>query len=258
MRIRNLIPYPGESFFEYAKRMKYGVLRRIVPSIREKHRLESMIGPEGYWEKIQKYQFNLMTEMGLKPHHTFMDIGCGPLPGGLVFIPYLQTGHYVGIDIRKESIAEAHIQLAKAGFADRNPFLAVSSTFGQEELGDRKFDYIWASQILYHLSDEMIEACLESVAAHMKPDSRFYGDIIGCPANRIQPDSHWHEFSFFLHSPDFLEALGGKCGLKMTNLGKIEDYGYPSTIGLKTNILLEFRKDLITHDVSETCSESHC
>jgi len=241
MRIRNLISCPGESFPEYVRRMKYGVLRRIVPSIREKHRLELMIGPVGYWEQIQKYHFNLMIEMGLKPHHTLMDIGCGPLSGGLVFIPYLQPGHYVGIDIRKESIAEAHIQLAKAGLADRNPFLAVSNTFGREELGDRKFDYIWASQILYHLENEKIKDCFESVAARMKSGSRFYGDIIGYP-NKVGPDSYWHEFSFFLHTPDFLEALGERHGLKMTNLGKIEDYGYPSTLSLKTNDLLEFQK----------------
>lgn len=228
--------------FNYVQQMKYGVLRRIRSSIRERHRLEMMVGPVGYWEQIQRYQIALLKRMGLKSHHTLLDIGCGPLSGGLAFIPYLRPGHYAGIDVRKESIAEAHIQLAKTGLVDMNPFLAVSSMFGRDELGDRKFDYIWASQVMYHLDDEMIEACFENVAARMKPGSRFYGDIIGHP-NRVRPDSSWREFSFFLHSPDFLDALGEKYGLKMTNLGKIEAYGYPSRVDLKTNNMLEFRKN---------------
>ena len=234
-------PKPEESLSDYIRRVRYAVLRRIVPSIRERRRLEWMSGPIGYWEQNQKYQFNFLRKMGLEPHHTLLCIGCGPLSGGLAFIPYLQPGHYVGIDIRKEAIEEAHLQLVKAGLVDKNPSLVVSSTFGRDELGDRKFDYIWASQVLYHLSDEKIRACFEQVSTRMKPHSKFYGDIIGYP-NKVRPDSYWHEFSFFLHSPDFLKAVGENYGLKMTNLGKIEDYDYPKKTALKTNNMLEFRK----------------
>lgn len=240
MKMKSLIPRSEESFFEYAERMKRGVLCRIVPSMRERRRLEAMIGPVGYWEQIQKYHFNFLTGMGLKPYHTFLDIGCGPLPTGLVLIPYLQPGYYVGIDIRKESIAEAHIQLVKAGLAEKNPLLVVSGTFGRDELGDRKFDYIWASHILCHLDGEEIKVCFEQVSTCMKPDSKFYCDIIGYP-NKVTPELRWFEFSFFVHSTNFLETLGRKYGWEMINLGKIEDHGYPVDWGMKTNNMLEFR-----------------
>lgn len=175
--VRSIIPKPGESTIDYLRRMKYGMLRRIVPSVREKHRLAQMVGPVRYWEQIQRYHFSFLTKMGLQPHHTFLDIGCGPLSGGLVLIPYLQSGNYVGIDIRKTSIAEAYVQIAKSDLVMKNPSLVVSDSFGRHELGDRKFDYIWASQVLYHLDNEKIKTCLEQISHRMKPGSRFYGDI---------------------------------------------------------------------------------
>jgi len=217
-----------------------GLKRRLFPSIRERYRLECLTGPIGYWDEIQKYQFDFLRKMGLKPHHAILDIGCGPLSGGLSLIPYLQPGRYVGIDVRKEPISEAHNLVAKTGLADRNPLLLVSTTFGRDELGDMRFDYIWASQILYHLDETKLDACFEQVAARMKEGSRFYGDIIGTP-NKVKPESRWNGFEFHLHSIDTISALAGKHRLAVKHLGKLLDCGYPDKIALKTSDMLELR-----------------
>jgi len=234
-----------ESFSDYIGRVKYGLLRRIVPSLREQHRLGTLVGPARYWKQIQKYQFNFLTGMGLKPHHTFLDIGCGPLSAGLALIPYLQQGNYVGIDVREKSIAEAHVQVAKAGLAGKNPLLVVSRTFGRDELSNGcKFDYIWASQIFYHLDDKKLEDCFEQVSVRMKVDSKFYADILGYP-NKVwdSPDLKWFEFNFYLHSLEALKDLAENYGLEMTCLGEIQEYGYPQGAGgLKHNKMLEFHR----------------
>jgi len=133
------------------------------------------------------------------------------------------------------------VQLAKAGLAHKNPYLAVSNTFGREELGDRTFDYIWASQIMYHFDNATMEAFLERIASYMVADSRFYGDIIGYP-NEVGPHSYWKQFSFYLHELEYLEEVGRRHGLTMKNVGAIEAFGYPKEIALRTNTLLEFRK----------------
>lgn len=239
--LRKIIPQKLRPYFDPIRKAWHGALRMVVPSVREQYRLDRMIGPLGYWKEMQEYQLNLLKKMGLKPYHTLLDIGCGPLSGGLAFIPYLDSGHYVGIDIRSNSIAEAHIQVAKAGLADKTPFLAVSSTFGRNELGDLKFDYVWASQIMYHFDPEKIESCLEQVSARLKPDAKFYADIISTP-NMVTPDKRWFEFSFYFHSLEHLNTLSKKHGLTMSNLGKIEEFGYPVDWGFKLNYLLEFRK----------------
>ena len=241
----SILKQKNESFTDYISRVKYGVLRRVVPSLREQHRLGEMVGPARYWSELQTFQFNFLKKMGLKPHHTLLDIGCGPLSGGLVFIPYLESEKYVGVDIRPGAIAEAHIQVAKAGLADKNPLLLVSESFGRDEMGcERKFDYIWMTQLFCHLNENVLNNCLKTVADYMTSDSRFYGDILGYP-NEVweKPGLKWQEFTFYLHSLESIESVAEKYGLKVTCLGEIEKYGYPVGVGgLKNNKMLEFRR----------------
>lgn len=222
-------------------RQKWFALKRLLfPAVREQYRLDRLTGPIGYWDAIQRYQLGFLVGRGLEPHHTFLDIGCGPLSGGLTLIPYLQPGHYVGIDVREEPIAEAYRQLVKAGLVGKNPLLAVSSTFGRDELDGWTFDYIWASQVLYHLDEDGIDACFEQAASRMNGDSKFFGDIIGTP-NKVKPDSRWNGFTFHLHSFDTIKALAAKQGLTARRLGKLSDCGYPDEIALKTSDMIEFR-----------------
>ena len=58
----------------------------------------------GMWEEIGKLQFDFMMQQGLKPHHVLLDIGCGPLRGGVYFIKYLDKGNYLGIDKNKSLV----------------------------------------------------------------------------------------------------------------------------------------------------------
>lgn len=247
MKILNLFlePIRGSGIIPFIRRKGYAVIRRLVPSVKERHRLDEMIGPFGFWDLIQNYQINFFKQMGLKPNHSLLDIGCGPLSGGLAFISYLQPGRYVGMDISSKSITEAHIQVAKAGLSEKNPFLIVSNTFGQKELASDLyiFDYIWASQMLYHLDEQKVDDLFKQVSIHMNSKSKFYTDIIGYP-NNVKENSRWHEFSFFLHTFDFLKTKAKKYGLTMKRLGKIEDFGYPKTLNLRTNDMLEFQKIL--------------
>jgi len=150
----------------------------VWPAARERHRLESLVGPAGYWDRLQMYQIGFLRRMGLKPDHSLLDIGCGPLQGGLAFIRYLRPTRYVGIDLREEAIKAGYLQIAKENLVAKNPFLIVSDNFGKTELGDREFDYFWASQVMYSMDEGQIDALLEQIAARMKPDSTFYGDIL--------------------------------------------------------------------------------
>lgn len=79
------------------RRSLYG-LRAYIPGLRERHRLEVMVGPLGFWDKLQRYQLNVLQQNGMEAGHTLMDIGCGPLQGGVAFIKYLNASCYVGID----------------------------------------------------------------------------------------------------------------------------------------------------------------
>lgn len=222
------------------KRMEIG--RRIFPSVRRQYRLDMMVGPIGYWSELQQYQFGALKRLGLKPGHRLLDVGCGPLQGGLAYIAYLDEGNYAGIDVSAEAIAEGKRQVEESGLASKKPFLAVSDTFGEKELAGRHFDYIWCSQMLYHLDETLIEKYFKQAAKMLAPKGKFYGDIIGYP-NNITENSSWSGFRFNLHSVESLRKIARRFKLTVRDLGQIVQYGYPASISLHTNILLEFTKE---------------
>jgi len=204
-----------------------------------------MVGPVGVWKALQRYQINCLKHLGLLPHHHLLDIGCGPLQGGIAFIKYLEPGHYVGIDLREPSVREAHRQIAKARLEDKQPVVLVSGSFGKDELGDRTFDYFWVSQLLYHLEDSQLDACFAEVAARMRPHGRFVGDFIPTDGPPIRTENDWQGFTFFERPFDYFVDLAAKHGFEVIRRGKLRDLGYPTkwTYNLGDNELLEFRKD---------------
>ncbi|MHB9028400.1 MAG: class I SAM-dependent methyltransferase [Candidatus Latescibacterota bacterium] len=236
-------PEDPQPLFSFVWSLRHQVyqLRRFIPFLRRRHRLESMVGPLGCWDDLRRFQFEFLRSRGLQPHHSLLDIGCGPLQGGLEFIRYLEPGKYAGIDIRTEPLAAAYIRVAKSGLTAKNPRLAVSSSFGREELGDLAFDYIWASQVLYHLDAAALHTCFSSIAARMKSDSKFYGNVI--PDPKLHPVwGQWEGFPFHPHPLDFIRETGDQYGLKINVIGTMRDFGYPVAGDLHLFSMLEIRK----------------
>src|SRR3990172_12495843 len=56
------------------------------------------VGPPEKYDLVAASQFNLLTWLGLRESHFLLDIGCGSLRAGRLFIPYLLPGHYFGIE----------------------------------------------------------------------------------------------------------------------------------------------------------------
>ncbi|MBA2614534.1 MAG: hypothetical protein H0U90_01940, partial [Actinobacteria bacterium] len=77
-------------------------IKRVIP--RRYHRLfdpdwhRRTIGNVPRWELVGDLQFEYLKERGLEPEHYLLDVGCGPLRGGIRFIQYLETGHYYGVE----------------------------------------------------------------------------------------------------------------------------------------------------------------
>src|SRR5438045_5934213 len=56
------------------------------------------VGPSEDYDLIAAMAFNLLTTVGLRQHHSLLDVGCGSLRIGRVLIPYLNRGKYVGVE----------------------------------------------------------------------------------------------------------------------------------------------------------------
>ena len=56
------------------------------------------VGPPEDYDLIAAMTFNLLTTLGLRQHHSLLDIGCGSLRIGRLLIPYLNRGKYFGVE----------------------------------------------------------------------------------------------------------------------------------------------------------------
>jgi SAM-dependent methyltransferase len=232
--------YRSRLLFELGRRSNQ-IVSRVNPFDRDQYRLEKLVGPIGVWTQLQKYQFTALTALGLEPHHSFLDIGCGPITVGLKLISYLDRGNYVGIDALTEPLVESYRRIAKHSLADKNPTLVCSSTFGKEELGDRRFDYIWMSQLSYHLDEDQTAALFEQARSRMGSSSAFFLDVID-PEMELASNDTWRGFRYHVRPLEFYETMARRFSLSVQRRGRIRDYGYPEQINLSANIVLELRK----------------
>src|SRR5437870_13686880 len=65
------------------------------------------VGPPQDYDLIAAMTFNLLTTAGLRQHHKLIDVGCGSLRAGRLFIPYLNSGNYIGVEPNEWLVTEA-------------------------------------------------------------------------------------------------------------------------------------------------------
>ena len=131
----------------------------------------AFVGPPEKYDVVAATQFNLLTTLGLREHHTLLDIGCGSLRAGRLFIPFLLPGNYFGLEPNKwlvddgieKEVGRDLIKIKRPGF-DHN------SEFRLRAFG-RQFDYLLAHSIFSHAAPGQIEKCLSEAAAVMHPES---------------------------------------------------------------------------------------
>ncbi len=192
------------------RRNFYG-LRIYIPWLKEMHILEEMVGPLGYWDELQSYQLNTLKSFGLKPEHKLLDIGCGPLQGGIAFIKYLNDNCYYGVDIDEKRLIAGLNQIKKFNLEEKQPKVLLSNTFGRAELKGLKFDFIWASQILYYFDEDKMKEVMSWLSIALKEDGKFLADIIGPEHYEFRSPEH----KWILHTIEDLKNLAKSFNLKV-------------------------------------------
>jgi SAM-dependent methyltransferase len=145
------------------------------------------VGPPRYYDLLGAVQFNFMTSLGLREYHSLLDVGCGSLRGGRLFIAYLQPGKYFGLDPEKwiiEAGVEAH--LGPDGVRQKQPTFLYNADFRLSAF-ERRFDFILAHSIFTHASRHQIATCLAEARKVMTErsllaatfDESFDGDYDG-------------------------------------------------------------------------------
>jgi SAM-dependent methyltransferase len=133
------------------------------------------VGPAERFDLIAGLQFSLLFSLGLRERHRLLDIGCGSLRSGRLFIPYLGKGNYYGIE-PDQSLVESGIalELGQGAVELKQPNFLFNEDFAFSEFGT-KFDFMMAQSILSHTHVDLARKLFASARETMADDGILAG-----------------------------------------------------------------------------------
>jgi cyclopropane fatty-acyl-phospholipid synthase-like methyltransferase len=111
-----------------------------------------------------------MTSLGLREKHKLLDIGCGSLRMGRLFIPYLNVGNYVGVEPNEWLVRDGIKYETGQDQVDikKSRFYFADTTSGLPD--DEMFDYALAHSILTHSGLDIIKQWLFDVSTRLNDE----------------------------------------------------------------------------------------
>jgi len=129
------------------------------------------VGPPEDYDLIAAMAFNLLTTLGLRQHHSLLDVGCGSLRIGRLLIPYLNRGKYFGIEPNEWLVDEGiSRELGKSLVEIKRPTFFFSDspeTIAQAKIS---FDFALAQSIFSHCGLDLISGWLSAMSRSLAED----------------------------------------------------------------------------------------
>jgi SAM-dependent methyltransferase len=125
------------------------------------------------WLKHGQLQFDYLLGHGLRPSDRMLEIGCGNLRAGRLFIDYLDPGNYYGLDISPEILLDGQRTVAEFGLQAKLPHLALVSDLTFGFLPAAHFSIVHAHSVFSHSPRDVIGECLGNVGRVMAPGAFF-------------------------------------------------------------------------------------
>jgi SAM-dependent methyltransferase len=131
----------------------YRTLRLAARAIRKGAHKAHLGGGAAHFAERGEFQLALLRQLGLERGHRLLDVGCGPLRGGLPLIRFLAPGRYRGVDANASLVEAAHHELGEAGLADVRPRVTLLADFEFATLAER-FDFVLLFSVLNHCTPD--------------------------------------------------------------------------------------------------------
>lgn len=174
------------------------------------------------WDEIGDLQFRFLLGEGLRPADVLVDVGCGALRGGVRFVPYLDRGHYLGIDKEASLIRAGRRELGRQLLRKKSPEFVVSDRFEFSRFS-RKGTIAIAQSVFSHLNEHDIKLCLERLRPAVEKDAHFYVTFFASGFDEsVSAASHSHRM--FSYAPEQLGEIGDAAGWDGFYVGEI---GHP-------------------------------
>ncbi|MER6090290.1 class I SAM-dependent DNA methyltransferase [Streptomyces bluensis] len=160
------------------------------------------------WAQLGRMQFDYLVRHGLRPHHRMLEIGCGNLRAGRLFIDHLESGHYYGIDISPDILLAAQDTLVREGLQPKLPHLVLVDDLTLAFLPDARFDVVHAHSVFSHSPPHVIEECFAHVGRVLAP-----GGFFDFTFDRTEGREHQVLHEDFYYRTETLAALAARHGL---------------------------------------------
>jgi len=171
------------------------------------------------WHLIGMLQFKFLIKQGLQPHHKLLDIACGSLRAGIHFIPFLNTGNYLGIDKEKDLInAGKNIELGKELYDLKKPELTLSDSFDFSGFTQQP-DFAIAQSLFTHLPPDMIEDCFSKTYKFMKTKGRFFATFF-ISKNKLENPDKPHDRLGYWFTKQQVVSFGKTAGFDVNFIGE--------------------------------------
>lgn len=162
----------------------------------------AFVGSPKSYDVTAATQFALMIALGLREHHTLLDIGCGSLCGGRLFIPYLLAGRYYGIEPQAWLVEDGiHFEVSEELRRLKQPSFRYQDDFSLTGF-DVLFDFMLAQSVLTHVSQTQLDHCLSEAKLALQPEGMFAasffanGDEIYIGQDWVYPGFASYPFKF--------------------------------------------------------------
>ena len=180
------------------------------------------VGPRERYDLIGAMQFNLLTGLGLRDHHALLDIGCGSLRAGRLFIPYLLPDKYCGIEPNAWLVEKGlDEELGRSILGVKRPRFHYGMDFDLSVFG-QSFDFILAQSVVTHAAKTQIQKCLNEVAKVMAQHGMFCATYLVGDADYEGLAWVYPGCTRYTHA--CVERLAGDCGLSCQRL----EYQHPN------------------------------
>jgi SAM-dependent methyltransferase len=201
------------------KDVKFGLRKPGKPGTEEytdASLYRTYVGPSENYDVAAAMQFNLLTFLGLRDNHYLLDVGCGSLRAGRLFIPYLRPGRYFGVEPEqwlieegiKNEIGQDLIRIKQPKFSNDPDFTLTG--FRQQ------FDFILAQSVFSHTSQTQMRRCLSEAQKVMQPSAMFAATYFKGDANYTGEEWVYPGRSSF--RPDFMDRVAAEQGLVCKHL----------------------------------------
>jgi SAM-dependent methyltransferase len=180
------------------------------------------VGPPEDYDLIAAMTFNLLTTLGLRQHHSLIDVGCGSLRIGRLLIPYLNREKYFGIEPAEWLVAEGIKQeLGETVMQTKRPrffFTDSPETIGQARVS---FDFALAQSIFSHCGLDLIKGWLSAVSRSLTQDGALVATFL--PGDEDSLRKGWIYPECVNYRPATLERAAADVNLRF----KILDWKHP-------------------------------